>query len=97
MSLTIECQPRPEGVNPRALRRDGLLPVNLYGHKGAGSDVYVVNYKEALTLLKQVTPNETVVELKTPDWSGSTVIREIQSHPWKRFLYHLSFFHTDAA
>lgn len=97
MSLTIECQPRPEGINPRALRRDGLLPVNLYGHKGAESDVFVVNYKEALNLLKQAQPNETVIEVKTPDWSGSAVIREIQSHPWKRSLYHLSFFHTDAA
>jgi len=97
MSLSIECQPRPEGINPCSLRRDGLLPVNLYGHKGAESDVFVVNYKEALTLLKKATPNETLVEIKTPDWSGTAVIREIQSHPWKRNLYHLSFFHTDAA
>ncbi|MEB3224535.1 MAG: 50S ribosomal protein L25 [Synechococcus sp.] len=97
MSLTIECQARPEGINPRALRRDGLLPVNLYGHKGAGSDIFVVNYKEALMLLKKVVPNETVIEVKTPDWSGSAVVREIQSHPWKRNLLHLSFFHTEAA
>ncbi|BAW96263.1 ribosomal protein L25 [[Synechococcus] sp. NIES-970] len=97
MSLTIECQARPEGINPRALRRDGLLPVNLYGHKGADSDVFVVNYKEALNLLKKATPNETVIEVKTPGWSGSAVIREIQSHPWKRNLLHLSFFHTEAA
>ncbi|MBV5261927.1 50S ribosomal protein L25 [Synechococcus moorigangaii CMS01] len=97
MSLMIECQARPEGVNPRALRRDGLLPVNLYGHKGADSDIFVVNYKEALTLLKKVVPNETVIEVKTPEWSGSAVVREIQSHPWKRNLLHLSFFHTEAA
>lgn len=97
MSLSIQCQPRPEGINPRALRRDGLLPVNLYGHKGAESDVFVVDYKDALTLLRSVTPNETIVEVTTPDWSGTAVIREIQSHPWKRNLYHLSFFHTAVA
>lgn len=97
MSLTIECQVRPEGINPRALRRDGLLPINLYGHKGNGSDSFVVDYKEALALVRAATPNETVVEVKTPEWSGSAVIREIQSHPWKRNLFHLSFFHTDAA
>lgn len=97
MSLTIECQARPEGINPRALRRDGLLPVNLYGHKGAESDIFVVNYKEALNLLKAAKPNETVIEVKTPTWSGNVVIREIQSHPWKRNLLHLSFFHPKAA
>lgn len=97
MSLTIECKARPEGINPRALRRDGLLPINLYGHKGNGSDSFVVDYKEALALVRAATPNETVVEVKTPEWSGSAVIREIQSHPWKRNLFHLSFFHTDAA
>ncbi|MGB2925227.1 MAG: 50S ribosomal protein L25 [Limnothrix sp.] len=97
MALSIECQARPEGVNPRELRREGMLPINLYGHKGAGSDSFVVNYKEALAIVREATPNETMVELKTPEWSGTAVIREIQSHPWKRNLFHLSFFHTDAA
>ncbi|MBE9175263.1 50S ribosomal protein L25, partial [Synechocystis salina LEGE 06155] len=26
MALSIECQQRPEKVNPRALRREGLIP-----------------------------------------------------------------------
>lgn len=94
MTAAIECQARPEGVNPRALRRQGLLPVSVYGHKGALSDAWVVDYKAALELLRQVKPNDTVVEVSTPAWSGKAVIREIQSHPWKRNLFHLSFFHV---
>lgn len=97
MSLSIECKVRPEGINPREMRRGGLLPINLYGHKGAESDVFVVDYKAALALIKASKVNETLVELKTPDWSGTAVIREIQSHPWKRNLLHVSFFHTNAA
>jgi large subunit ribosomal protein L25 len=36
------------------------------------------------------------VDVKIPDlsWEGKALIREIQSHPWKRTLYHLSFFYV---
>ena len=46
--------------------------------------------------------NETLVDVKIPDlsWEGKALIREVQAHPWKRNLYHLSFFYqadaTDA-
>ena len=94
MSVTIECQKRPEGINPRALRRQGLIPASLYGHKGTESLSLTVKEKDALTLLKQASVNETLVDVNISDldWQGKAVIREVQSHPWKRTLYHLSFF-----
>lgn len=94
MSITIECQKRPEGSKPNALRREGLIPATLYGHQGAESVSLTVKQKEAQTLLKQASVNQTVVEVQVPDlsWRGKALIREVQSHPWKREIYHLSFF-----
>jgi large subunit ribosomal protein L25 len=95
MSLTIECQKRAENSKPNALRREGLVPANLYGHKGAESISLMVNTKEATNLLKKAKANTTLIDVKVPElsWEGKAVIREIQAHPWKKTLYHLSFFH----
>ncbi len=96
MSLTIECQTRPEDRKPNALRREGFIPAALYGHDGANSVSLAVNAKEAVTLLRNAKVNETVIEVKIPDlpWTGNALIREVQSHPWKRTVLHLSFFHV---
>ncbi|ELS01285.1 ribosomal protein L25, Ctc-form [Xenococcus sp. PCC 7305] len=94
MSLTVECKTRTVGSKSRALRREGLIPAALYGHKGAESISLTMNAKEAQTLLKKAAVNNTLVDLNIPDipWSGKAIIREVQAHPWKRTLYHLSFF-----
>ncbi|MCA1995328.1 MAG: 50S ribosomal protein L25/general stress protein Ctc [Coleofasciculus sp. S288] len=98
MDVTVECQKRPEGKNPRALRRDGLIPAVLYGHKGADSDALVLNAKATETLLKKATINNTLVQLNIPElpWSGKALLREVQTHPWKPQVYHLSFFSVGA-
>jgi len=39
--------------------------------------------------------NNTVINLNVPDlpWSGKTVLREVQTHPWRSAeVYHISFF-----
>lgn len=97
MSVTIECQKRPEMSKSRALRREGLIPANLYGHDGANSVHLVIKRKEAETLLRHAAANKTIVEVNIPDlsWQGTTVIREVQTHPWKGTIYHLSFFAVD--
>ncbi|CCQ60459.1 50S ribosomal protein L25, partial [Crocosphaera watsonii] len=93
MSLSIECQKRPENIKPNALRREGLVPATLYGHDGTESLQLAVNTKEVALMLRGVTVNETVIDLNIPDlsWNGQAVIKEIQAHPWKRNLIHLSF------
>lgn len=97
MAFSIECKPRPEGSKARALRREGLIPANLYGHKGAESISLVVDKVEADTLMRKIFENKTPIEVTIPElsWQGTTVIREIQAHPWKGDLYHLSFFATE--
>ena len=99
MDVTVECQKRPEGSKPRALRRSGLIPAVLYGHNGAESIDLTVPAKAAETLLKKATINNTLVDVKIPDlsWSGKALLREVQTHPWKQTeLYHISFFSVAA-
>lgn len=94
MEITLECQKRAEGSKPRALRREGLIPANLYGHNGAEAVSLVLSQKDALSLLKKASVNNTLVDLKVPEleWTGKVLIREVQTHPWKRNLHHISFF-----
>lgn len=98
MELTIECQKRTPGSNPKALRRAGLIPVVLYGHNGTESVSLTVNTKVAETLVRRASVNNTLVQVKIPDirWNGKALLREVQSHPWKNSLYHLSFFSVAA-
>ena len=98
MNISVECKPRPEGIKPRALRREGLIPAALYGHDGANSMSLVIPVKEAQTLLKNAAVNNTLVDLKVPDasWKGKALIREVQAHPWRKTLHHLSFFTVSA-
>jgi large subunit ribosomal protein L25 len=94
MDLTIECQKRPEGSKPNALRRSGRIPANLYGHKGTESIALTLDAKVVEQLLKKGSVNNTLIDLKITDlpWIGKTLLREVQIHPAKRTPYHLSFF-----
>ncbi|MEM8828874.1 MAG: 50S ribosomal protein L25/general stress protein Ctc [Cyanobacteria bacterium P01_G01_bin.19] len=98
MNITVECKTRPEGSKPRALRREGLIPAALYGHDGANSISLTLPTKEAQMLLRKAAINNTLIDLKIPDmsWEGKALIREVQAHPWKRTLNHLSFFTVSA-
>lgn len=98
MELTIDCKKRPEGAKPNAMRRDGQIPAVLYGHKGAESIELTVDSKVVETLLKKAVPNNTIIQLNVSDlgWSGKTLLREVQTHPWKGYPYHLSFFSVAA-
>lgn len=95
MELSLECQKRPEGSKPRALRREGFIPAALYGHQGNESISLVLKKKDAEVLLKKASVNNTLIDINIADipWKGKALIREVQTHPWKNnLLYHLSFF-----
>lgn len=94
MELTIDCQSRPVGSKPNALRRSGLIPAVLYGHNGTESLSLTVDAKEAETLVRRASINNTLVQVNIADqsWNGKALLREVQTHPWKGTLYHLSFF-----
>lgn len=94
MELSVECQKRPEGSKPKALRRSGQIPGNLYGHKGTESIALSIDAKVVERLLKKASVNNTLIDLKVTDapWQGKTLLREVQTHPAKGTPYHLSFF-----
>ncbi len=98
MELTIECKPRDPKAKPNALRRQGLLPVVLYGHQGTESVSLTVDQKAADMLLRKAAVNNTMIDLQIPDmpWNGKALLREVQAHPWKSSVYHLSFFAVKA-
>ena len=98
MELTVECQKRAEKINPNTLRRNGLIPAVLYGHNGAESVSLTLNAKAAEQLVKKASLNNTLINVNIPDisWSGKTILREVQKHPAKGNLYHLSFFSVAA-
>ncbi len=94
MEITIECQKRQEGTKPRALRRSGVIPANLYGHNGTESITLTLDAKVVERLLKKGSVSNTLIDLNITDipWRGKTLLREVQIHPAKRTPYHLSFF-----
>ena len=94
MELKLECQKRPENIKPNALRRSGKIPAVLYGHSGTDSVELTVDAKAAELLLRDVSVNNSLIDLSVTDlpWNGKALLREVQSHPWKSKLYHLSFF-----
>jgi large subunit ribosomal protein L25 len=94
MELTIECQKRPDGSKPNALRRSGRIPAVLYGHNGTESVSITVDAKAAGFLVRDASLNNTLIQVNIPElpWNGKALLREIQSHPWRNDIYHLSFF-----
>ncbi len=94
MKLSIECQTRPEGSKPNALRQSGKLPAVLYGHKGTESISLVLSAKEAERLMRQASINNTLIDITVPEmsWAGKALLREVQTHPWRGTPYHVSFY-----
>lgn len=98
MELTIECHKRKAGSKPNALRREGIIPAALYGHQGAESVSLTITAKTAERMLKAASINNTLITLQIPDisWDGKALLREVQTHPSRGFLQHVSFFAVTA-
>lgn len=94
MELTIDCAQRAADEKPKKLRREGSLPAVLYGHDGDASVALKLSNYDAEALLRKATINKSVITVNVPDmpWSGKVILREVQKHPWKNKLHHLSFF-----
>ncbi len=94
MDLNIECAKRAADEKTKKLRREGTLPAVLYGHDGSESVALKLSNYEAEALLRHATINKSVITVNVPDmpWSGKVILREVQKHPWKNKIHHLSFF-----
>jgi len=94
MDLTIDCTQRASEDKPKKLRREGTLPAVLYGHDGSNSMALKLSNYDAEALLRKATINKSVITVNVTDgdWSGKVILREVQKHPWKNKLHHISFF-----
>lgn len=94
MELTLECQTRSTDSKPNALRRSGRIPAVLYGHNGVESVALTVGAKDVELLIRDASVNNTLINITVADlpWNGKALLKEVQAHPWKGTVYHLSFF-----
>jgi large subunit ribosomal protein L25 len=93
-NFSVECQPRPEGTKANALRRGGQIPATVYGHNGGESVQVLIPAKQAEFLVRDAEPRKSKIDVSVPDLkiTATGVLQEVQVHPWKRHIYHLSFF-----
>ncbi len=91
----LNAKPREEtGKGPsRELRRNGRVPAVVYGGDRENVEISV-DAGEAIHLFEQISVENTLVDLKIEGQDGavSTLIREIQAHPFKHELVHLDFY-----
>ena len=76
----------------RTLRRAGRVPAVLYG-RDLGSVHLSIDAHEAAQLFHSISVDNTIVDL-TVDGEKKpfqTLVREIQTHPWKDSLVHVDF------
>lgn len=75
----------------RALRREGRVPVVIYGSSREAQSLSVAT-RELEKLLGQIAFGSTVIELAIEGGKTSrSLIREIQRHPFKRTILHVDF------
>ena len=74
----------------RSLRREGRVPAVVYGH-GREPQPLSVDTRELERLLEHIAAGSTVIELDLAGTPSRTLIREIQRHPFKRFILHVDF------
>jgi large subunit ribosomal protein L25 len=92
--FTIEGAKRPDGSKPNALRRDKKIPATIYGHNGTESVQIVLDEKAMTFLDRDAVERKSLVNVTVPDLKldVTAVIQEVQRHPWKGYMYHVSFF-----
>lgn len=73
----------------RTLRQSGRIPGIIYGH-AREPQALTLDAREFGRLMEHVTAS-TVIELDVSGKKSSTLIREIQRHPYRREVLHVDF------
>jgi large subunit ribosomal protein L25 len=94
MKATLKAQKR-EGMGKgasRTLRREGRVPAVLYG-RDLDTIHLSVDAREAEYLFHAISVDNTIVDLAVDGEKKpyQTLVREIQTHPWKDSLLHIDF------
>ena len=85
------------GKRSKQLRREGVLPGNIYG-RGLDSVAVQLPRREAETLLSEHGLN-SLIELSVEGESDErpVIVRQVQRHPLSREVLHLDFYQVDLA
>lgn len=96
--LSLDLQPRSQtGKKVNRLRRDGIIPVHVYG-RGIDSRSLQCDLKPLLAVLRKAGQN-TPISVTVPGETGKylTFVREIQFGPVKGEMLHVDFMHVSAS
>ncbi len=88
--------PRSElGKRSKRLRRQGILPCNVYG-RGIDSVALQLPYRDAQALLSEHGLNSLIeIAVEGEDEERPVIVRQVQRHPLSRELQHLDFYQVD--
>ena len=75
-----------------SLRKENLVPCNLYGGKDSENLNFTVQYTDILKLI--YTPDVFVIDLTVGDNVMKAVLKEVQFHPVKDQVLHIDFLHV---
>ncbi len=91
-SIALEATTRELGTKSelKLSRREGLIPVNIYGKSQANSYVSL-NQNALKKAFRQGLNESTIIELSIQgkDWKEFTVIKEVQRHPVRGDVMHM--------
>jgi large subunit ribosomal protein L25 len=78
------------GKKVKALRREGVIPANIYG-RGIDSTAVQVRIDELQSVLKTAGRNEIVYLTLDGEEARPTFIKQVQHHPWADHILHVDF------
>jgi len=80
------------GKKVRFLRREGIIPVSLYGH-GTDSTALQVDAKRLKQMLVQAGKTD-LISLKLTDSTKKVLVRDVQKNPLTDEVLHVDFYHV---
>ena len=80
------------GKKVRFLRREGIIPVSLYGH-GIDSTALQVDAKRLKQMLVQAGKTD-LISLKLTDSTKKVLVRDVQKNPLTDEVLHVDFYHV---
>ena len=90
--LTLEAQKRDIfGKALEAKRKDGLMPVVIYGSQEKESEHFFVNLRDFEKVWKQAGES-TVITLKTPEGNKDVLCYDVARHPVSEQALHADFY-----
>jgi len=79
------------GKKVRSLRREGIIPANVYGH-GINSLALECQEKDLEKIIKEGTSRIIMLNIKGERKKRSVLIKNISYHPISRSLMHIDFY-----